>query len=250
MYKYLSIAPNLQEMMVMLGSLPACTIVFDQNEKIIEINQPALDFLQVKSLNDYRLKKWIVLNDTKYLKKIIHELKVGKIVKSRTSLIRCPDYHFINVNICACMLTGVKKVFVFQFFELRISLQEYLDKTNEINSENERQIKCGDDNINELLANQETGSKLFHSFVNEDKAQLLFKYISFKYPYFTNNEILICILLALRKTTSEIAAVTKRKPSYISYMVYKILKVFNVRFRKDLSVKLIDECSQMQVVES
>jgi len=58
MYKYLPIVENVREMMVMLKSLPTCTIVFDSNSKIVNINKAALDFLKINLIDDYRVKRW------------------------------------------------------------------------------------------------------------------------------------------------------------------------------------------------
>jgi hypothetical protein len=247
MYKYLSIATNVQEMMVMVRSLPVCTIVLDRYARIVEMNQAALNFFKINSKNDYKINKWIVLNDTKYLKHTIKELKTGKQVKDKIKLIRCPDFGFKNLNISASMLEGAKQVFIFQFIELSVSAQEDSNRTSEFDFDNIEKITLSKDyGVRELLTYQELELAMVHPYINDDKAKLLSKYISTKYPDLSISEICICILIALRMSTREIAVITKRKPSYISYIVYRLLKRFDLRFRIDLSYKLINECFELQ----
>lgn len=118
MYKYLQITTDLKEMMVMLKSLPVNTVVVDKKGKLVDINQPASDFLKIRGINDYRIKRWRVLNDNLNLQKIIHKLKKGEIILKSYYLLNCPNGDFISVNFSASMLNGSCDIFIFQFYEI------------------------------------------------------------------------------------------------------------------------------------
>jgi len=53
MYKYLSITENLQEMMVMLKSLPAYTLVFDKKGNLVDLNRPAQQLLKISNVQEF-----------------------------------------------------------------------------------------------------------------------------------------------------------------------------------------------------
>ena len=46
MYKYLSIGKNLQEMMIMLKSLPACSFVLNKKMEQVDINQIGIESVE------------------------------------------------------------------------------------------------------------------------------------------------------------------------------------------------------------
>jgi len=130
MYKYLPITSNIHEMMVMMNSLPVCTTVFDKNAQLIEINQSALNFLEIKTIDDFKTKRLRILNDCNYLLTIIQELRTGKIIQNKNYLLKYPDSNFAMISFSACMLSEFSDLFLFQFFELptsytTLSKQEY-----------------------------------------------------------------------------------------------------------------------------
>ena len=118
MYKYLPITFNVQELMVMMKSLPVCTTIFDKNGRLIDFNQPSKNFLNIKMLGDFRTKRLTALNDYNYLLSIIHELKTGRIFKNKLYQVKYPDSNSVVVCFSACMLNGLSDIFMFQFFEL------------------------------------------------------------------------------------------------------------------------------------
>jgi len=128
MYKIISISSNMQEMMIPLKSLPVCAIVFNKVGHLIEINQPALNFLKIKTKDDFRAKRLKVLNDSKYLVSIIKELKTGKIVQNEIFKLIYPDSVYAVISFNACMLNGITDVFIFQFFEVSVSAGKALPK--------------------------------------------------------------------------------------------------------------------------
>jgi len=100
MYKYLPISENLQEMMVMLKSLPAHTLVFDAKSNLVDLNQPALKLLKIDNLD---------------------ELKKGNTVRHAKTVLRYPDNTQVIVELCGCMVNGCRDLFLFQLFEITLS---------------------------------------------------------------------------------------------------------------------------------
>jgi len=50
MYKYLTTANGLRTTVIMLNSLPVCTFILDDNAKLVDVNQAALDFLSFDNI--------------------------------------------------------------------------------------------------------------------------------------------------------------------------------------------------------
>jgi len=246
MYKYLAISGNVQEMMVMLKSLPICTIVFDQVAMLVDMNQRALDFFGIQNIGDYRMKKWIVLNNQKDLQRSIEKLKTGNVIRDKSQIVKCPDYSFSIVNFSACMLSGVSKVYIFQFFKLSTSSDSSLKSLNNVPQFNIENLSRNDSvkqnsEFQRFSIIQELKQQLFEPSANVDKIQTISNSISKKYPNFSTSEVFICTLIALSVPTSEIAIITNRKVSYVYAVIYKLLKVNNLNFRRELYTKLTEE---------
>jgi len=118
MYKYLPIAQNVQEMMVMLKSLPAYTLVFDYRSNLVDINEPAKHFFKVGTVLEFNERRDEVFTTPDYVKKIILELKRGKTVRNARTLLIRTDNSLSIVEICACMISGKPDFYLFQLFEI------------------------------------------------------------------------------------------------------------------------------------
>ena len=118
MYKYFSITESLEEMLVMLKSLPAYTLVFDRKGDLVEINEPALKFLKLKSVQAFNDKKDKILPTHDYIKTIICELKHGNTVRHAKTVLKYVDGSRTVVELCACMINGRQDLFIFQLFEI------------------------------------------------------------------------------------------------------------------------------------
>jgi len=128
MYKKISISSTLQEMMSPLKSLPVCAVVFDKYAQLIDLNQPALNFLKLKSIDEYKAKRLKVLTDCNYLVSIIQELQTGRIIQNEIYELKYPDSNSVVISFSACMLNGLSEVYLFQFFELSVSLGKSMPK--------------------------------------------------------------------------------------------------------------------------
>jgi len=128
MYKKISISSTLQEMMIPLKSLPVCAVVFDKYAQLIDLNQPALNFLKLKTIDEYKAKRLKVLTDCNYLVSIIKELQTGRIIQNEIYELKYPDSNSVVISFSACMLNGLSEVYLFQFFELSVSLGKSMPK--------------------------------------------------------------------------------------------------------------------------
>ena len=121
MYKYLSIAEKSQEMMVMLKSLPAYTLVFDKRSNLVEMNEPAQKLFRIKNVQEFNDRKSEIFPTQDYIKTIILELKKGKTVRYAKTQLRYTDNNVAVVELCACMINGQRDLFLFQLFEISLS---------------------------------------------------------------------------------------------------------------------------------
>lgn len=121
MYKYLPISENLQEMMVMLKSLPAHTLVFDAKSNLVDLNQPALNLLRIDNLDEFNSRQNEIFPTQDYIKIIIRELKKGNTVRHAKTVLRYPDNTQVIVELCGCMVNGCRDLFLFQLFEITLS---------------------------------------------------------------------------------------------------------------------------------
>ena len=121
MYKYLSIAEKSQEMMVLLKSLPAYTLVFDKRSNLVEMNEPAQKLFRIKNVQEFNDRKSEIFPTQDYIKTIILELKKGKTVRYAKTQLRYTDNNVAVVELCACMINGQRDLFLFQLFEISLS---------------------------------------------------------------------------------------------------------------------------------
>jgi len=121
MYKYLSIAEKSQEMMVLLKSLPAYTLVFDKRSNLVEMNLPAQQLFRIKNVQEFNDRKSEIFPTQDYIKTIILELKKGKTVRYAKTQLRYTDNNVAVVELCACMINGQRDLFLFQLFEISLS---------------------------------------------------------------------------------------------------------------------------------
>jgi len=224
MFKYLPITTSLQEMMIMLNSLPTCSIVLDLECRIVEINKPALDFLSIESKNDYRIKRISLLNDLNYIKKIQKKLITGHVIRDQNFLVNCANGQSRLISFNACAIEGVSKMFIFQFFDLAILPNSYAEFLMTKNSMNE------------------TGNKLLDESDEEKKQQYyLSKHIILfvrKYSKLTYNEVVICTLIAADMSVTEISKKTNKLTSNIHGSIHRIMNKFKLESRQDLYEKL------------
>lgn len=234
MFKYLPIATNLQEMMIMLKSLPTCTIVLDKKCKVVEINQLALDFLNVRSKDDYRVKRIGVLNDRTYMKTILNELIRGYVIQDKIHFVNCADGRFRVVNFSACMIEGLSKMFIFQFFELEIFPSSYTKFQNDTSHQfapNDLKLNKGKQYRNVRKLFDESGQKIaYRRYLSECTIQLF----ATKYSGLTHNEVIICTYLASNLSANEISKITNKFTSNVNGSIYRIMAKFQLGSRQAL----------------
>jgi len=137
MYKYLSITENLKEMMLMLKSLPAYTLIFDKRSNLVDLNKPALQLLRVNNIQEFNKRRDEVFPTNDYIKTIIRELKKGNTVRHAKTLLKYANDEYTVVELCACMINGYQELFLFQLFEISLttnsdlgSYSSYVDDSN------------------------------------------------------------------------------------------------------------------------
>ena len=242
MYKYLPITFNVQELMVMMKSLPVCTTIFDKNGRLIDFNQPSKNFLNIKMLGDFRTKRLTVLNDYNYLVSIIHELKTGKIFKNKLYQVKYPDSNSVVVCFSACMLNGLSDIFLFQFFELSGSWDIHLPRQKQVGSkalQGTTRIRNRTQKLvmQKLFEEQTLNQRIFQSYLDKDQIDLLSK----RFPVLSYIELIVCGLIAQNMSTEEIALLTAKTIDLIYSIKYRIRKKLNLKSCKELPQLLIEE---------
>ncbi len=116
MYNYFTLLDDLQEMLALFKSLPACTIVFNEKAEVIDMNQAASDFLNITYPIDGIVKRIKIEMDEQFYE-ITSRLKNGEIFSSVRYKFILPDHESVLVRLSPSLLCGLKDLFVFQFSE-------------------------------------------------------------------------------------------------------------------------------------
>ena len=243
MFKYLPITSTLQEMMIMVNSLPTCTIVFDKNCNVIEINQLALNFLNLKTKGDFKVKRIGVLNDVNYIKGILRELATGKEIRDKSHFIHCVGGQSKVVNFSGCMIAGSSKMFIFQFYEVAIFpnlFYEIQNSPTERISPNTRLINKdkGSRSVKMLFDKRGRGFNTAYRCYLQESAILFF---ARKYSGLTQDEVLICTLIAFNMPATEISVMLNKLNSNIRASIYRIMAKFGLKSIDSLYDRLILE---------
>lgn len=227
MFKYLSLTATLQEMMIMVRSLPTATIVLNRNCEIVEINQLGLEFLNIQSKDDCKVKRIGVLNNLNSIRLIQKTLITGRVIRNKNHLINCLDGRSIMVNFSACMIQGMDKMFLYQFFELaefKMNIaDQFIQTTRRIN--NPKEFK----DVKELFYKPDNEKRL-HRFLSEDVIRF-----ARKNSRLNETEIVICVFIASNMSVNEISKEINSSATNIQGAIYRIQRKFDVKCRRDLN---------------
>lgn len=116
MYNYFTLLDDLQEMMTLFKSLPVCTIIFNKNAEIIDMNQAASDFLKITYPMDGIVKRMKIEMDEQFYD-ITSRLKNGEIFSSVRFRFILTEHKSVIVRLNPSLFCGLKDLFVFQFSE-------------------------------------------------------------------------------------------------------------------------------------
>jgi hypothetical protein len=242
MYKYLSIAENLKEMMLMLKSLPACTLVFDKRSNLVDLNKPALQLLRINNAQEFNAKRDEVFPTNDYIKTIIKELKKGNTVRHAKTLLKYANDGHTVVELCACMVNGLQELFVFQLFEISFSTNSDLGSFTSYADRNDME------DIAFHPVNWVTSSKKTFVLTNKNKpkerrSERLVENNSMqlgktKYRKLTNIEETVAKLAALNMSVLQIANATNKTTLSIRVIMRRVTEKEKLNIRKGLSPEL------------
>ena len=235
MHKYLTLIDDIKEMMVMMSSLPTCTIVFDKDAKLIDINQLAVDFLKIENKNDYLGGTSKIQTDYFYLKRVIETLQTGKTISNGNMKFIKTDNNIVQVKFNACMLYGTKTIFMIQFFEIKSSAM--IDFPVLLNSVF-LDIQNLQTNLNELGANILTGVKADSNINDSFKESHTVQLLSIRYTSLTQKELAICELISQQVQVQQIAEVFHKTKSHIYIVLKGIIQKLNLESTKELYLHL------------
>lgn len=242
MYKNVTIVDGVEVMMIMLDSLPICSIVFDDSGKLIQINRLAQKLLHAKSADDCRGNEGLFFSEIETLHEAIKILKRGVDINGKRVVLRCLDGTFVQATFNACMLYGVNKVFLFQFYELVPTTNlNFKFLTNVAHKEMKKILKdhnyVSKDISNTLLPKVLLG----HSLENRLFVDITNQVLQSRFPNLTNNEVVVCGLIASRMSIEEIAEFTNKTAMNIRSIIYRIIRKLELKSTRALYEKMIAE---------
>jgi len=232
-------------MLISLNALPICTFILDQNAKLIDINQVALDFLYFKDINDCRKKSWSIATDYRQIETLIEELKCGKIIQNESALLKCSDNSQALVKLCATRLNDEKDIFLFHFFELSNSRDfdsQLYDNAIYLNS---TKVDNLSNKLIKVVVKAEPKkrharkcSKFQESYQNIEEN--VYQFIADKYPMLTHNEVVVCSLIATGNSTNTISGIMRKYPNNTFSTIHRILFKLKLNTRKELNLELMN----------
>jgi len=246
MYKYLPISENLQEMMVMLKSLPAHTLVFDAKSNLVDLNQPALKLLKIDNLDEFNGRQNEIFPTQDYIKIIIRELKKGNTVRHAKTVLRHPDDTQVIVELCGCMINGCRDLFLFQLFEITLSTNANLGSfisysDNEDNSEAATSLPVSwatNPQNTHILPQKKTQVERRSNHLAENHAMQL---KSSKYRKLTKTETTIAKFLAVNMSVSEIATITGKTNLAIRIIMRRVQEKQKLNSQQEAGLMVNDQ---------
>ena len=247
MYKYLQITENLQEMMVMIKSLPAYTLVFDAKSNLVDMNQSAKQLLRINSIQEFNSKQDKMFLTHDYIKIIIRELKKGKTIRYARTVLKYADDSLAIVELCACMINGCRDLFLFQLFEISLSTNSTLVPFIS---------DMSDDGNLEIIAYQPNRSQNSESaFVVHEKSKTKerrsqrsigcesTRLEKARYRKLTKIETVVCKLMSLNLSIPEIAIATNKTNIAVRVIIRRVEEKQKLNSKKEL----IENCGDMPV---
>ncbi len=242
MYKNITIVDGIDVMMIMLDSLPICSIVFDDNAKLININKLAQNLLRVKSFDTCIGNEELFFPEIDQLQEVVKLLKRGIDVDGQRMVLRCSDGAFVQVAFNACMLYGINKVFLFQFYELIPAVNlNFKFLTNVAHDEIKKIFSDHNYVSNDISNNLLPKVLVSHSLENRLFADITNQVLQSRFPNLTTNEVVVCGLIASRLSIEEIAELTNRTPMNIRCVIYRIIRKLELKSTKAIYEKMLAE---------
>ena len=246
MYKYLPIAKNLQEMMVMLKSLPAHTLVFDVRSNLVDLNQSALKLLRIDNQDEFNRRQNEIFPTHDYIKTIICELKKGNTVRHAKTLLKYPDDTQVIVELCGCMINGCRDLFLFQLFEITLSTNanlgsflSYNDNVNNLETVIPQSVIWATNPQNAHISAQKRkqGERRSNRLVESCAIQLK----SSKYRKLTKIEATIAQFVAINMSVSEIATITGKSNLSVRVIMRRVQEKQKLNSQQEAGLMVNDQ---------
>jgi DNA-binding CsgD family transcriptional regulator len=235
---------NCNEVMNVLNSLPISALVVNSELKLLEINRIAQIFLKVDNVDSCCGEEQMFITDREYLKRIIKEIQSGIVVSNKKLVIRKLDKSVSLVEFFAHPLCGVKDMYLFLFFELNHSNTiklEVMSKAKLTGANSSIQKVNADEtkHLNSIIHKRYIGKLIPGPLYNEFLDQSFMLKISKKYPQLSESDIVVCGLISLRKSTSEIAIIINKTENCTRVITHRIVHRLNLSTRRELFHKLV-----------
>ena len=246
MYKYLPISENLQEMMVMLKSLPAHTLVFDAKSNLVDLNQPALELLRIDNLDEFNSRQNEIFPTHDYIKIIIRELKKGNTVRHAKTVLRYPDDTEVIVELCGCMINGCRDLFLFQLFEITLSTNanlgsfiSYNDNVNNPKAVIPQSVIWATNTQNTHISVQKRKQGERRSIRLAESCAIQLK--SSKYRKLTKIEATIAKFIAINMSVSEIATITGKSNLSVRVIIRRVHEKQKLNSQQEAGLMINDQ---------
>jgi len=246
MYKYLPIAENLQEMMVMLKSLPAHTLVFDNKSNLVDLNQSAMELLRISNMEEFNEHQNEIFPTHDYIKTIIRELKKGNTVRKAKTVIRYAEDNQVIIELCGCMINGCRDLFLFQLFEISLSTEAYLgsfisNSDNEDNSEATTSLPVSKVPNSQNFYSSPQKKKQVERRSNRLAENHSMQLKSSKYRKLTKTESVIAKFMAVNMSVSEIATITGKTNLAVRVIMRRVHEKQKLNSQKEAGLMVNDK---------
>ena len=224
MYRYLTLIDDVKEMMVMMNSLPTCTIIFDKYANVVEMNQLARKSLGIENYIDITRLDFNILDDKLYIQAVISDLLRGHTITNKRLRLKRKDGNTMVVQYNASMLYGLKTVCIFQFFGISTVDNIYQDYliAPVLNNITELQSNLLELTDKILSGKNESGVNLYQR--STDMVFLL----KSRFNKLNDKDLEICKMLTEGKSSKEIASELSKTVSYINSINRRIIHKMNL----------------------
>lgn len=248
--------------------MPVCALVIDLNGTIQDINQNAIHFFRATTKEDFifdmeNIKSSII--DPTQISELIKSICISTEPVKKTVLIRRFDKTVAAINLTARLFPNETKLILIQFSEQDKDKRRLTYEISEVFQRETQKLrpylnKPGKDLLNELafnnLLNKDSKTGAFKILLSEFANNQLTTLLSQQFPQLSNNDLIICELLANKLTIDEISILTGKTPNSLRVTLHRIVQKTNYSSSKEflrkihsvinipITIFVKDECSQ------
>jgi len=231
--------------------MPTCAMVIDTNGIILEVNQQAIRFFRASTKEDFIFDKQNIRNmviDSQRTVDLIKIISKNTELISREILLRRFDKTITSVDITAAVLPENPNQILVQFTESHPQSQANLTQLSHAFRREAHRLKPylnkpGKNLLEEIISNDlpeeiTTTNKPSRNNQLDVVGEERIEQLTYMFPEFSNNEIILCGYLSLKMSIDDIANLTGKTPNSLRVSFHRILKRTDFATGKEFIRKL------------